>query len=160
MMKYFKILGDFFWRGLKKFVSKEVDYSQHSLDSEDSVEDLVNGKASSEIPSGYKIQNGCLYWGDKCLDLPGVVWETFLYKNIFIVTCKPRSSLANVSGFDLKGNRVWTIAPVPYPAGTPAYQFVRWSAKWNALLVLEGRGEFELDFETGKILRQVSGSEK
>lgn len=126
----------------------------------DSEERVFNRNAYSAVPAGFKKEDGLLYWNDQQIELPGRLWGTFLYKEMFIVVCAPDSSMSNFFGFDLFGNKIWVIDPVPHPAGTPAYQFVKWSKKLNTLLTLEGRGEFELDYKTGRIMRQVSGPEK
>lgn len=119
-----------------------------------------NKNARHFIPEGYCVKEKKLYWKDEERLLPDLIWQTFFYENILIVICDPGCSRSNAFGFDLQGNQIWRIDPVPYPEGNPAYQVVRWSHIFNAVVTLNGSGEFELDYKTGKILRQISGPEK
>lgn len=141
--------------------ASKVAVENKRADIEDEIRNYeFNKKARNYIPDGYSVKEKKLYWKDKELQLPDLIWQTFFYDGILIIICDPDSVRSNVFGFDLHGNQIWQIDPVPYSEGNPAYQIIRWIGEYDAVVALNGRGDFELDHKTGKILRQLSGPEK
>lgn len=113
------------------------------------------------IPEGYSLKDDCLYWHDRKLDLPGTYSGAMVINGIFIYTCDASSSQSNVFGFDLLGNKLWVIDPVPYLVPDPdwgtarAYQGPMWNDFYNAIVVCSLLGMYELDPKTGHIVRQI-----
>lgn len=130
-----------------------------SLQKNNFISDFEREKRN--IPEGYFLKDDHLYWHDRKIDLPGTYHGAIVINGIFIFTCDPKASQANVFGLDLNGNRLWVIDPVPYLVPDPswmtarAYQGVEWREDLNAAVVLEGRGLYELDYNTGHIVRQI-----